>query len=323
MNNNHSSIILNHLYSWLLKKAILMALWTKEGLCVKSSLLEQSLPRLVRHPCGGTPSRLISLYSLWLFSLFLRAFCFLLFRPTVKPFNRQTVNIRAFLWLKNPRNLRNPWLMNYLPAYKAPFSPPYSLLLTPYSLLLTPYFLLLTPYSLFLRAFGPFTSVEKPLQIFSLIMQNEPNFRKSQMNVNKVLIKEYEKKDTWLPGKNEPKTNPIKANSNPIKANKMPKQTQYGPNQTQCLSAISVAGQRQNYKQPPILQLIMRTWCYKSTAMFTKYNVSRNCFSIKSLHPIKKHLQIQSVDFLQHRLLTHIRVVFRKVETKLKDYAKG
>ncbi len=43
-------------------------------------------------------------------------------------------------------------------------------------------------------------------------MQNEPNFGKAQMNVNKVLTKDYEEKcgkDLW---KNEPKTNPIKAN---------------------------------------------------------------------------------------------------------------
>jgi hypothetical protein len=55
-----------------------MALWTMASLFGKSSLLEQSLPR--------TPSRLISLCPLWLFSLFLCAFC-------------------AFLWLKNPFNL--------------------------------------------------------------------------------------------------------------------------------------------------------------------------------------------------------------------------
>jgi len=43
-------------------------------------------------------------------------------------------------------------------------------------------------------------------------MQNEPNFEKAQMNVNKVLTKDYEEKcgkDLW---KNEPKTNPIKPN---------------------------------------------------------------------------------------------------------------
>ncbi len=58
------------------------------------------------------------------------------------------------------------------------------------------------------------------------IMQNEPNFPKAQMNVNKVLTKDYEKKDTWSIGKNEPKTNPNEPNTNPIKANIMPKQTQ-------------------------------------------------------------------------------------------------
>jgi len=40
-------------------------------------------------------------------------------------------------------------------------------------------------------------------------MQNEPNFQKSQMNVNNVLTRDYDKKDTWSSGKNEPKTNPI------------------------------------------------------------------------------------------------------------------
>jgi hypothetical protein len=53
-------------------------------------------------------------------------------------------------------------------------------------------------------------------------MQNEPNFRKSQMYVNKVLTKDYDKKTLGKRGKNEPKTKPIKAN-------KMPKQTQSNP----------------------------------------------------------------------------------------------
>ena len=81
-------------------------------------------------------------------------------------------------------------------------------------------------------AFGPSTTVEESLQINSF-MQNEPNFRKSQMNVNKVLTKDYEKKSNWTLGENEPKTNPIKANTKPIKANKMPKQTQYKAKQSQ------------------------------------------------------------------------------------------
>jgi hypothetical protein len=61
-------------------------------------------------------------------------------------------------------------------------------------------------------------------------MQNKPNFRKSQMDVNKVLTREYEKMDTWLGGKNKPNSKPIQTQSNPIKANKTPKQTQFKPN---------------------------------------------------------------------------------------------
>ncbi len=47
---------------------------------------------------------------------------------------------------------------------------------------------------------------------YDLFMQNEPNFEKAQMNVNKVLTKDYENKSDWTLGENEPKTNPIKAN---------------------------------------------------------------------------------------------------------------
>ncbi len=47
-------------------------------------------------------------------------------------------------------------------------------------------------------------------------MQNEPNFRKSQMNVNKVLTKDYEKRTLGERGKNEPKTNPNEPNQSQI-----------------------------------------------------------------------------------------------------------
>ena len=58
------------------------------------------------------------------------------------------------------------------------------------------------------------TTVESALQI-RLFMQNKPNFRKSQMNVNKVLTKDYEKKTLGEHGKNEPKTNPNEPKTNP------------------------------------------------------------------------------------------------------------
>jgi len=60
-------------------------------------------------------------------------------------------------------------------------------------------------------------------------MQNKPNFQKAQMNVNKVLSKDYENQRLRRRGENKPNTNPIQSQSNPIKANKMPKQTQYKP----------------------------------------------------------------------------------------------
>ncbi len=58
---------------------------------------------------------------------------------------------------------------------------------------------------------GIFTLVESALQI-RLFMQNKANFRKSQMNVNKVLTKDYEKRTLGEHGKNEPKTNPNEPN---------------------------------------------------------------------------------------------------------------
>jgi hypothetical protein len=61
------------------------------------------------------------------------------------------------------------------------------------------------------------------------ICTNKPNFRKSQMNINKVLTKNY---GNWTLG-HAGKTNPIqtqyKANSNPIKAKTNPIQSQTNP----------------------------------------------------------------------------------------------
>jgi len=94
---------------------------------------------------------------------------------------------------KTPRNLRNPWLINDLRRCKALYI-----------------------------CRDTSTAIESALQI-RLFMQNEPNFRKSQMNVNKVLTKDYEKRTLSEHGKNEPKTNPIypvvasgEAGTNPI-----------------------------------------------------------------------------------------------------------
>jgi hypothetical protein len=55
----------------------------------------------------------------------------------------------------------------------------------------------------------PSTSVENPLQV-NLFMQNKPNFRKSQMNLNSLLTMAYENIANWTLGESKPNSNPIK-----------------------------------------------------------------------------------------------------------------
>jgi hypothetical protein len=43
-------------------------------------------------------------------------------------------------------------------------------------------------------------------------MQNKPNFRKSQVNVNLYNTTDYENKSDWTLGENKPNSNPNKAN---------------------------------------------------------------------------------------------------------------
>ena len=50
-------------------------------------------------------------------------------------------------------------------------------------------------------------------------MQNEPNFRKSQMNVNIYNTTDYENKRNWTIGQSKPNSNPIKANFQKAKMN--------------------------------------------------------------------------------------------------------
>jgi len=93
-----------------------------------------------------------------------------------------TLFLCAFLWLKNPFNPRNPRLIKYLRAYKALY---------------------------ICRVI--ITFVGRPLQISSFLT-NKANFRKAQMNITKVLTRDYENKTLGERGKN-------KANSKPNKAN--------------------------------------------------------------------------------------------------------
>jgi len=45
-----------------------------------------------------------------------------------------------------------------------------------------------------------------------LFMQNKPNVKVAQINVNSYMKSKYENLDTWLSGKNKPNSNPIKPN---------------------------------------------------------------------------------------------------------------
>ncbi len=60
-------------------------------------------------------------------------------------------------------------------------------------------------------------------------MQNEPNFRKSQMNVSNLITKNYEILDTWWKWEKQSQYKANQSQSKPIKAN----QSQYKANQTQ------------------------------------------------------------------------------------------
>ncbi len=63
-----------------------------------------------------------------------------------------------------------------------------------------------------------FTDVMSALQI-KLFMQNKAKFRKSQVNVNKVLTRDYVQMDTWSIGKKQSQTKPNKPKFKKAKMN--------------------------------------------------------------------------------------------------------
>jgi hypothetical protein len=58
-------------------------------------------------------------------------------------------------------------------------------------------------------AFAPL-HLSRNLYKSALFMQNKPNFRKSQMNVNLLITTDYENISDWTLGQNKPNSNPIK-----------------------------------------------------------------------------------------------------------------
>ena len=62
-------------------------------------------------------------------------------------------------------------------------------------------------------------STNSYVRIYKLFMQNKPNVKDAQINVNSYMKSKYEKLDTWLSGKNKPNSNPIKPNLKKAKMN--------------------------------------------------------------------------------------------------------
>jgi hypothetical protein len=59
---------------------------------------------------------------------------------------------------------------------------------------------------------SPPLHLSRTLYKSTLFMQNKPNFRKSQMNVNSLITMAYENIRNWTLGQNKPNSNPIKPN---------------------------------------------------------------------------------------------------------------
>jgi hypothetical protein len=109
-----------------------------------------------------------------------------------------------------------------------------------------------------------FTNVMSALQI-GPICSNKPNFRKSQMNVSGLIIREYEQMDTWSIRKNKPNSNPIqtqfKANQTQNKPNTNPNKPNTNPNKPNFILSLPTF-------QVGQYMLLRLTQCILSPAVF-------------------------------------------------------
>ena len=80
-----------------------------------------------------------------------------------------------------------------------------------------------------LKSYG-ISSTKEQVRKNKLFLQNEPNFRKSQINLSNYMTRDYVQMDTWSIRKKQSQTNPNKAKTNPILANKTPIRTQFKSN---------------------------------------------------------------------------------------------
>ena len=96
-----------------------------------------------------------------------------------------------------------------------------------------------------------FTCLSTLFNHFTMIMQNKPNFRKSQMTVNSVFTRAYENKSNWTLGENKPNSNPIQSQSNPISKQNKANQSQSNPISKPIQSQSNPKEQVKNPEFPP------------------------------------------------------------------------
>ncbi len=70
-------------------------------------------------------------------------------------------------------------------------------------------------------AFCPPLQMSKILYKSDFFLQNKPKVKSAQINVSSFITNKYVKMDTWLSGKNKPKTKPKQTQTKPN--SKMPK----------------------------------------------------------------------------------------------------
>ena len=139
---------------------------------------------------------------------------------------------------KNPFNQRNPRLMNYLHAYKAPNKALIWSFYAKFCTFCASFRLKRTVFTRPIRSLptyqvGPrnqrnprlindLRSTKVYVRKNKLFMQNKANFRKVKFNVNDVLTGDYDQLDTWSIRKTKPiqsQSKPIQSQSNPNKPN--------------------------------------------------------------------------------------------------------
>ena len=198
------------------------------------------------------------------------------------------------LWLNIPFNQRNPWLINDLRLFKALYN-----------------------------CRDTFTDVMSPLQI-KLFMQNKAKFRKSQMNVNKVLTKGYEKKTLSERGKKQSQTNPNKAKLKKAKmnVNKVLAKNYENKPPIRAPKKQSQTSKRQKPMQPSLPQRIMKKTGFwvrtKQTQNKPKSNPNKPNFKGK-----KRYCCICRLAFLLEIMISNcyiwfLRFVFCSVGGSLK-----